>query len=412
MLTTAGVVNESLWLLWTTIGRTAIVWLPIFLTYLAWKLWYYYRQAVYISETPWVMLEIKIPKLISKSPKAMEVVLGIFAQTYAGNKWTRFTKGLVRSWFSLELVSLGGKIHFYIRAPKFFKNLIESQIYSQYPGIEISEAEDYVNNIPVYGTPQSNHKIWGVEFAFSKEDAYPIKTYVDYGLDKDPKEEFKVDPMTPMLEYLGAMAPSEQVWIQILIIATRTRFKKPGTWFKKQDWKGDAKVLIDKLMKREQFKAGSDPNAIPFGALALSPGERGAVEAIERSLDKIAFDCGFRAIYIAPKDQFREANIPGLQSSVKQFNSANLNGFKLGVTTGVSEQWHDFRGIRVERMKRKIFNHYCRRAYFYPPYVGKAMVMNVEELATIYHFPGEVAATPTLAKIESKRGEPPIDLPI
>jgi hypothetical protein len=40
------------------------------------------------------------------------------------------------------------------------------------------------------------------------------------------------------------------------------------------------------------------------------------------------------------------------------------------------------------------------------------MVMNVEELATIFHFPGEVATTPTLEKIESKRGEPPIDLPI
>ena len=406
------VASESLWFLLSTIGKTAIVWLPIFLVHLAWKLWYYYKQAIYISETEWVMLEVKIPKLVSKSPKAMEVVLGIFAQTYAGNKWTRFTKGIIRSWFSLELISLGGKIHFYVRAPKFFKNLIEAQLYSQYPGIEISEAEDYVFNIPAYGTPQSNHKIWGVEFAFSKEDGYPIKTYVDYGLDKDPKEEFKVDPMTAMLEFLGSMSPAEQVWIQILIIAAQKRFKKPGAWFEMQDWKGDAKALIDKLMKREQFKAGSDPNAIPFGALALSPGERNTVEAIERSMDKIAFDCGFRAIYLAPKDQFHEANIPGLQSSIKQFNSANLNGFKSGLTTGVSEEWHDFKGIRVEKMKRRIFRHYRSRSYFYPPYVGKPMVMNTEELATIFHFPGEVAATPTLAKIESKRGEPPIDLPI
>ena len=412
MLTTASVVHESIFLLLSTIGRTAIVWLPIFLIYFAWKLWYHYKRAVYIRETEWVMLEIKIPREISKSPKAMEVVLGIFAQTFEGNKWTRFTKGLVRSWFSLELVSLGGKIHFYIRAPKFFKNLIESQIYSQYPGIEISEAEDYVSNIPVYGTPQSDHKIWGVEFAFSREDAYPIKTYVDYGLSDDPKEEFKVDPMTPMLEYLGSITPAEQVWIQILIIATRQRFHKPGTWFTKQTWDKEAKALIDKLMKREQFKAGSDPTAIPFGALALSPGERATVEAVERSVDKIAFDCGFRAIYLAPKDQFKEANIPGLMSSVKQFNSANLNGFKPGKTTGVNEQWKDFKGIRVEKMKRKIFDAYRRRSYFYPPYVGKPMVLTTEELATIYHFPGEVAATPTLAKIESKRGEPPIDLPL
>ena len=235
---------------------------------------------------------------------------------------------------------------------------------------------------------------------------------MDYGLDKDPKEEFKVDPMTPMLEFLGALTPAEQVWIQILLISPRKRFKKPGTWFKKEDWKMDAKALIDKLMKRDQFKSSSDPNAIPFGALAMSPGERTAVEAVERSLDKIAFDCGIRSIYLAKKDQFKDANIVGLMSSVKQFNSANLNGFKPGVTTGVSEQWHDFKGIRVEKMKKKIFTHYRSRSYFYPPYVGKAMVLTTEELATIFHFPGEVAATPTLAKIESKRGEPPIDLPV
>jgi len=412
MLTVASVVNESLTLLFSTIGRTAIIWLPVFLVYMAWKLWYYYKQAVYIRNLPWVMLEIKMPREISKSPKAMEVVLGIFFQTYQGNTITRFTQGLVPPWFSLELVSLGGKIHFYLRVPKFHKNLIESQIYSQYPGVEIAEAEDYVPNVPVYGTPAaSDWKIWGVEFAFSKADAYPIKTYIDYGLAEDPKEEFKVDPMTPMLEYLGAITPAEQIWVQILVTATRKRFRQPGTWFKKQDWKEAAKAEVDKLMKREQFKAGPE-GGIPFGALALSPGERTTVEAIERSMDKIAFDCGFRGIYLTKKDQFKEANIVGLMSSIKQFNSANLNGFKPGLMTGVDELWKDFRGLRVERMKRKIFNAYRRRSYFYPPYVGKPMVMNTEELATIFHFPGQVAATPTLAKIESKRGEPPVDLPL
>src|SRR3989344_3995692 len=91
MLTTASVVNESIFLLFSTIGRTAIVWLPIFLIYLAWKLWYYYKQAVYICNTPRGMLEIKRPRQISKSPKAMEVVLGIFFQTYEGTILSRFT---------------------------------------------------------------------------------------------------------------------------------------------------------------------------------------------------------------------------------------------------------------------------------------------------------------------------------
>ncbi len=38
--------------------------------------------------------------------------------------------------------------------------------------------------------------------------------------------------------------------------------------------------------------------------------------------------------------------------------------------------------------------------------------MTVEELATIFHFPGKVATTPTLGRIPSKRAEPPSNLPI
>jgi len=39
-------------------------------------------------------------------------------------------------------------------------------------------------------------------------------------------------------------------------------------------------------------------------------------------------------------------------------------------------------------------------------------IMNTEELATIYHFPGEVSKTPSLSRISAKKAEPPTNLPI
>jgi hypothetical protein len=39
-------------------------------------------------------------------------------------------------------------------------------------------------------------------------------------------------------------------------------------------------------------------------------------------------------------------------------------------------------------------------------------VLNTEELATIYHFPGMVAAAPTIERIEAKKVEPPPNLPM
>ena len=48
-------------------------------------------------------------------------------------------------------------------------------------------------------------------------DFLPIKTYVDYGLDKDPKEEYKTDPITQILEVMGSLGKGEHMWYQVLI---------------------------------------------------------------------------------------------------------------------------------------------------------------------------------------------------
>ncbi len=53
------------------------------------------------------------------------------------------------------------------------------------------------------------------------------------------------------------------------------------------------------------------------------------------------------------------------------------------------------------------------RSYFYPPFDGEApLVMNSEELATVYHFPGSVALTPAIERVGSKKGGAPSNLPI
>ncbi len=391
--------------------QTSIFWLPIILGVMLYHLWYEYKQAEYLKSTKWITLEIKIPKKIDKFPSSMEMVMNIFHQTFEGNWWTRLTQGLVRGWFSLELVSFAGEIHFYLRIQKFFKKLVESQIYSQYPEVEVFEVPDYTEKVR-YGEPGSDLNLWGREFELSKPDPYPIKTYVDYHLsEKDAtKEEFKVDPMTPVLELLGSLGPGEQIWIQILIQATKDRFPEPGKWFKKRDWKAEGQDLIKKLMKRDEKPKEGEPLRVEM----LSPGEREVVAAVERSISKPGFDCGIRALYIANKDKFNTYNIPGLLSAWKQYSSANLNGFRPSkkYQTGLEFPWQDFRGIRVERMKRRMFDAYIRRSFFYPPYKHKPMVLNTEELATIYHFPGEVARTPTLEKIEAKKSEAPTNLPI
>lgn len=387
--------------LWLFIGKTAIWWFPAFAAYAFWSIYLSYIRANWIKNINWVLLEIKMPKEIFKSPKAMEVILSQLHQTSEGSLTDRYIKGRVRSWFSLELVSFGGEIHFYIRTEFKFRNLVESMIYSQYPTVEVTDADDYVYKVP-YGLPNTDWDFYGVEFKLTKADAYPIKTYVDYGLDKDPKEEFKIDPFTAVLEFLGSIGAHEQVWVQIPIMAARDRYHKPGTLFGTQNWKD--------VGKQEAKKMLGDKNQ--FGAFSLSPGDREVLESIERSMNKYGFDTGYRAFYLAPKDFFTGTNIPRLLGSTKQYGSENLNGFKFSKTTSFDYPWEDFRGIRLNRMKQIMFKNYRRRNYFFPPNPSVPFILNTEELATIFHFPGLVAGTPTLGRIPSKRGEPPPNLPI
>jgi len=88
--------------------------------------------------------------------------------------------------------------------------VIESSIYAQYPEVEIYETEDYVHDVPMNaGQPDSDWDLWGATLELTKADPYPIKTYIDYGLDKDPKEEFKNDPLATLIELLGSLKQGE-----------------------------------------------------------------------------------------------------------------------------------------------------------------------------------------------------------
>ncbi len=387
---------------------SAEYWLPFVLGWLFFNIWLRYARAKWISNIEWVILEIKLPKELFKTPLAMEVVLNALYQTPAGQWFDRLFKGKVKNWFSLELVSIEGEVHFFIRTNKVFKDTIEAQIYAQYPTAEVYEVPDYTRYVDFKGK-EGEWSLWGTELTLTKEDAYPIKTYVDFGLDKEgTKEEYKTDPITSTLEFLGSINKDEQLWIQILVQPTGKRFKKPGKWFAKRDWKEEGKDLIEDIIKKARKRSGGGENA----PVILTKIEENMITAIQRNVSKLGFDCGIRGVYLSRNEAFNISNIFSLLGSFRQYTSNELNGFKPTNTTGFDFPWQDFKDIRVTNLKKSMFDAYKKRSYFYLPHRRKPFVLNTEELATIYHFPGGVAETPTFGRITSRKSEPPVNLPI
>jgi len=236
-----------------------LIYLSLFLLMCAyvWRFWLLYINQKYLSNIKWVMLEIKIPREVFKSPEAMEIVFNAFLQGGGVGTWyNRNFEGKLPAFFSLEIESDQGEIHFYIRTESKFKQLIQNNLYSQYPGIEVLDRGDfdYTTRI-MYEHRAETVDIWGITFKLGnpfnitktkdREDALsgvldkikdekakkdeekkllklqgdflPIRTYIDFKQDKDPKEEYEHDPITPILEWLGSLRKGEYGWYQMLV---------------------------------------------------------------------------------------------------------------------------------------------------------------------------------------------------
>lgn len=405
----------------------APLWVPLILITIFTALWLRYVRADFFEKTSSVLLEIKLPREILRSPKAMELffssaVWSKGAVTYVDTFWD----GKVGPWYSFEIASFGGEVKFFTWVWPKLRKIVETQIYAQYPTVEISEAPDYAARYP-YG-PEGRF-MWGTYVKLSKPDPYPIKTYIDYGLDKDEEEETKVDPITPMLEFLGGLKKGEQCWIQILAQAHQDRSWVHGHLFSRKDWKDEAKAEINKLLHRDPKTQLTKEKADDFPATAiLTELEKKQVESIERSLNKPAYECMIRALYFAESAAQSEIpkSISALVGSFRQYSADYFNGFRLGWFTDLADETKDllwFTGLREKAaayfMKiygLKMYDAYRRRSFFHYPYrffhVDKPFILTAEELATIYHFPGKVAATPTIGRAPSRKAEPPPNLPV
>lgn len=383
-----------------------IFFIPIILGYFFWTIWVKYVRTKFLMEQEYLLLEFRLPKEITKSPVAMEVFINALYQTSGESTWfDRYFKGGMRAWFSLEMVSIEGQVKFFIWTHKNLKKIIETQLYSQYPDIEIAEVEDYAKDMSYDPTKMD---LWGTYFIKAKDSFYPIKTYIDYGLDKDPKEELKIDPITPVIELLGSLGRGEQMWIQILIRAHKEELKKPGTWFEKTDWKHFAKEEIKKKVKRDK----GDGEVMD----KMTKGERNVIDAIEKSISKAPFDAGIRAMYLADTAVYNKSNQGGIVGSFRQYASSDLNGFKPDKTTSFDYPWQDVFGTKLKNLKIKMLKGYQRRAFFKPMNrtkdMGKEFILSAEELATIYHFPGKVSRTPSFTRLPSRKADAPSNLPI
>jgi hypothetical protein len=392
--------------------------------------WINYVQEKYIRSIKWKLLEIKIPKEIEKRPKTMDE---FFTALYSTNDtaidtlYDVYLSGAIDTWFSFEIVSIEGDIHFYIRTPEISSDMIEAQIYAQYPEAEIKEAEDYVKDVPD-DIPSADYELWGTDMKLNKEDSYPIRVYKEY---EDTASGDFIDPISNIVEGVSKLRKGEQIWIQLLVRAVNDDWKKEADDLvleligrenpKKKKGEGFFSLIISEIvdLARYTLLGFFSPQSLNpkedkkeekehlSMMLHLSPGEKEIVTAIGESTKKHGFETDIRWIYLAKRDIFDKAKGNAIVFSfLSQFGSQNLNSFSPNAKTKTSA-YYFLTDYRKALRKRQILRKYKRREFDQRSYV-----LNTEELATIYHFPTIEVKAPIAPRVEAKRGKPPAELPV
>ena len=400
-----------------------------------------------------VVLRVAVSKLNERGPIVAEHIYASIHGLRGNYNWVDYLFGRPKPRISLEIATVNNLIQFFIWAPKKYRNVIESQIYAQYPDVEIEEVEDYakeafavfeVNTPEVSELPSESTDI--VEYAkkagalearqqssamksavtaelsFSEADIYPIKRYPQF---EDKLTRLATEPLAGITATLSKLnATDEQAWIQITV-------EPIGDWWRRRGLKCLKVVssglfdsvfwlntLATKIYAARGFWKRTMYSPIYFlfwmlrgfktGDLLTGKGNdndeldeqvnrtHDREDPISAAVDKVtrlSFDTNIRIVYI-PRPENRDLAVVKLNEiagSFNQFNQPNLNSFEIS---------------KINQNNLQILRRYQQRLVVNP------IILNVEELATVYHMPAMDVGTPNVFWVNSRRLEPPHDLPI
>ena len=405
-------------------GYLFLVWL---LLYAGLLMYTQYRKLHFTAHWKWVVLAVDMPALNIQTPKAVEQMFAHLAGAWNHvNIAEKFYHGFEQRTFSFEIISIEGYIQFIIRTEETFRELVEAAVYAQYPEAVITEIEDYVGGIPDK-FPNETHDIWGADFGLEEADAYPIRSYreFEHNISKDTVLK---DPMGTFLESFSRIGAGEQMWFQIVIEPISSHWKEHAMEEVKHligeaehhksspilDAISNAPMRVlegfgDQIFGREASEHAAheerpaDRNQLKF----LTPGQVKVVEDIEKKISLIGFKTKMRGLYIARKEVFRPSRgFNALVGAINQFNVPTANSIVPKFTLHI---FYFFTKRRTSERKRLLMKGYKNRKMK----VGSSpCILNIEELATIWHFPMSHVKTPLLQKAQAKQAEPPAELPV
>lgn len=293
--------------------------------------------------------------------------------------------------FEIANPSSSEEIFFYLSVPKRYRESAEKQIHSFFPHAVVEKVTDYTIFSPGSFTAVSVLEL-------KQSHALPLRTYKNLG----------VDPLNEISNSLSKLqTEAEGAAIQILLSPAGA------------GWRGEGRKIAQKMQEGKRLK---DARPQSFAAdvgkqvgkgmvsmmttkptpekpaiseekktVVLTPEEQELVKSIDGKASKAAFRANIRLLASAATEARAEEILGHLENAFGQFENPEVNSFRIKKRTKGKNAVYDyiFRNVDDE----------------------SAMVLSVEELASVFHFPISTTETPKIKWLKAGAAPPPVNIP-
>ena len=288
-----------------------------------------------------------------------------------------------QKYFSFEIVAVDGFVKYYAVVPAVLTETVKQAILTSYPTARLEETE--VENIfsrdgmDDSGDTEDQYNaenfVAGGELVMKKEGEYPILTF----------QEMKWDAQLALLNAFSKVRIGEGLGLQVMFRPldsgwsknAETKIKniksgKKGFGSKGSNLPTRVLYLLTDLIRApfevpdEHKKDKDEQNP------ELSQRKQEEIQAIDVKAKFPAFECLIRIVAHSKSKARSEGLVGGVVAAFSQFDSPNSNGFKYDLSKKVDQLVTDY-----------IFRFF--------PVSNKKIVLNTQELATIFHLPSQAS---------------------
>ena len=284
-------------------------------------------------------------------------------------------------------------ISFYVAVPKYLESVFEKYVQGVYPSAIVDKApQDYTIFEPQGATAAAYLKL-------SESPLFPLSTY----------QTLETDPLALITNTLSKISSDEGGAVQVLIRPSpKLNLRKAGEKALKGIREGksvkdavggsfggsssDIIGSLDELFvrgpgnpkgKESEFQGRNKEQGI----------DQKSYDAIQNKIQKQSFETNIRVVTSAQSGSRAEEILNHLVSAFSQFSMSAINS------------------LEPKEVYRKELNKLVYDYSFRNFNKKQSNVLNLEELASIYHFPTHYIETPYIKAAKSVTSPPPTDLP-